>query len=188
MKVKVYRNLHKKCWSVVGPQGKVILRTPAVTILDADFVVRPAGRKAVLETGRKTVHAFVVGTLHAGEAVRKDALTPITYNPKLHETFIRRDTGKAVYCSSVVVLDEVGKAYALLPTEAKPQKRLTTLDFLLHHRKAILSPKNWSELLGVRIYDPDGWRKDDKSFDDPIDLDDFLERLTWSTIGPGVQL
>lgn len=135
-----------------------------------------------LESGRKTVHAFVVGTLCSGKLPSCDGLVPITYNPAKHETFIRRDNDKAVYCSPVVVLDQDGYAYALLTQE--PKSPFKMLNFLFDHRKKILSPKAWASLFGTRIFDPDGWRKDDKSFDEPVGLDEFLDRVELSTIGP----
>lgn len=112
MRVKVYRNLHKKCWSVLGPEGRVILRTPRVAVLDADFVVRQGGRLRVLETGRKAVHAFVVGTLMTNAIPSTDGMVPVTYNPRLNETFIRCDDGAAIHCAGIVILDENGRAYA----------------------------------------------------------------------------
>jgi len=143
-----------------------------------DFVVWPGCRRRVLETGRKMVHAFAVGTLGTGEipSLGINGFTPVTYNPRLHETFIRCDSGEPVYCAASVILDDDGKAYAKLP-----QAKLKTITFLLQHRKAILSPKNWCELLDVKIFDPDGWRKDDKDFEAIIGQE-FLERLSWSTI------
>lgn len=36
----------------------------------------------------------------------------------------------------------------------------------------------------VVILDPDGWRSDGKSFDEPIDLEEFEDRAMSSTIGP----
>lgn len=43
------------------------------------------------------------------------------------------------------------------------------------------TPKEWQEETGITILDPDGWRKDKKSFDEPISEDDWNERMKWST-------
>ena len=48
---------------------------------------------------------------------------------------------------------------------------------------AIKTPAAWCEQLNIKIYDPDGWRHDGKSLDEPIDEDEFLERCMMSTTG-----
>ena len=54
MKVEVYRNLHQKCWSVRDAKtGLVIDHKDNIHIQDATLVVRPAGRKKVLQEQRK---------------------------------------------------------------------------------------------------------------------------------------
>jgi hypothetical protein len=64
MRVKVYRNLHKDCFSVVSVKtGKVIGHADVVELKNAQFRVQPAGRKKVLEQKRKNVHAYLVGEL-----------------------------------------------------------------------------------------------------------------------------
>jgi hypothetical protein len=45
-----------------------------------------------------------------------------------------------------------------------------------------LTPKEWQEKTGITILDPDGWRKDGKSFDEPIDLNEWNERMFISTV------
>jgi len=67
MKVFVYYNLHKSCWSVRasdGPlKGKVIAHAGSVFLRDATFKVSEAGRQRVLKEQRKNVHAGVEGEL-----------------------------------------------------------------------------------------------------------------------------
>ena len=64
MIVDVYRNLHKKTWSIRDRKtGRVVGHQKEVNVLDAKFVVQPSGRARVLQEGRKNVHAFVRGTL-----------------------------------------------------------------------------------------------------------------------------
>jgi len=84
--IEVYRNLHKKCWSV-RQAGKVVAHSPYILLRDAKFVVQPAGREKVLREQKKNVHAFVKGYLvNAKQA--NELITPIewtqsaiTYNP-----------------------------------------------------------------------------------------------------------
>ena len=87
MKVFVYWNLAKKCWSVKaleGPfKGLVVFRTRDLLLTDCTFKVSEAGRQRVLREQRKNVHAGVVGhfSKHVEPAeVPKDPLL-ITYNP-----------------------------------------------------------------------------------------------------------
>ena len=48
-KVRMYWNLHKKIWSVQDCKtGRVTDHVTALTLADAKFVVRPAGRAKVL--------------------------------------------------------------------------------------------------------------------------------------------
>lgn len=62
--VQVYRNLHNDMWSIRDfNTGLVLGHALAVTLTDAKFVVREAGRQRVLQEQRKNVHAFVEGVL-----------------------------------------------------------------------------------------------------------------------------
>jgi hypothetical protein len=108
-KVRVYRNLHKGCWSVQGTDGRVFMRAPIVAVKNARMVVRPAGRRKVLESGKKNVHAFIVGEL---TGVPDKPLAQITYRPQLNETFVRKDTGEAIHNADFVLLAADGRAYA----------------------------------------------------------------------------
>ena len=62
-KIEVYRNLHKKCFSV-RHKGRVVMHlkdTEQLALTNTKFVVQPAGRAKVLREKRKNVHAFVRG-------------------------------------------------------------------------------------------------------------------------------
>lgn len=61
-KVRVYRNLHKDCFSV-KQDGLVRCHANHVTLRDCKFIVSKAGQKRVRDEGRKNVHAFVEGLL-----------------------------------------------------------------------------------------------------------------------------
>jgi len=59
-KVRVYRNLHKKCVSV--KQGSIVrCHATNVVLKDCKFIVSEAGQKRVREEGKKNVHAFIEG-------------------------------------------------------------------------------------------------------------------------------
>lgn len=94
MKVKVYYNLHKHCWSVVNHKTKkVIHHLPELVLTDCVFKVSEAGRQRVLREQRKNVHAFVIGELQA-EPIADYSLVSsqsvIYYNPYKQATFTLR--------------------------------------------------------------------------------------------------
>ena len=94
MKVFVYRNLHKNCWSIKALEGenkgRVIYHAQNVTLSDCKFKVSEAGRQRVLREKRKNVHAGVVGQLtHINTAdVYMPHSMPVTYNPYKYSTFV----------------------------------------------------------------------------------------------------
>jgi hypothetical protein len=87
MRVFVYRNLRKKCFSIKaleGPnKGRVIARRHFVDLTDVTFKVSEAGRQRVLRTGQKNVHAGLVGqwddTLGEAELLHSQV---VRYNPR----------------------------------------------------------------------------------------------------------
>ena len=97
MRVEVYWNLHKKCYSV-RHKGKVIDHVPYVALRDVQWVVQPAGRQRVLRERKKNVHAFARGTWLRGNneldlSNQELGLTkrqPVKYNPYQHKSFVLR--------------------------------------------------------------------------------------------------
>ena len=59
-KVRVYRNLHKDCFSV-KQDGLVRCHADNVTLSDVEFIVSKAGQRRVRDEKKKNVHAFVEG-------------------------------------------------------------------------------------------------------------------------------
>ena len=59
-RVRVYRNLHKKCVSV--KQGSLVrCHATNVVLKDCKFIVSEAGQTRVRNEGKKNVHAFIEG-------------------------------------------------------------------------------------------------------------------------------
>ena len=117
MKVRVYRNLSRNCWSVQDVKtGKVIAHRPAVTLTQAEFVVRQAGRERVLREGKKYVHAFVVGNMlfdtRAVEGLRRNGPLQVGYNPFKAPTFVTKPFGNPIKTAPRVRLDVDGKVWA----------------------------------------------------------------------------
>lgn len=110
MRVFVYRNLHKKCWSVRAlegtDRGRVIAHTMEFTLDDATFKVSVVGRARVLRERQKNVHAGIVGTLVALECfdlrVTGAVSTQVTYDPYQYDSFVEKHTGVRVNNSKIV--------------------------------------------------------------------------------------
>ena len=84
LRVFVYRNLHRDCFSVVDlSTGRVAAHARGVLLRDARFVVREAGRQRALREDRRNVHAGVEGTLviDPDEGWRPRRTTVVSYSP-----------------------------------------------------------------------------------------------------------
>lgn len=116
IKVFVYFNLHKHCWSIKAlsgeSKGRVIGHAHAVEIHDVVFKVSEAGRQRVLREKRKNVHAGIVGTLWAYTPADGGGNIPpvhdvpreaVTYNPYKGPTFTSRQDGRAVHKAGAVI-------------------------------------------------------------------------------------
>ena len=142
MKVDVYRNLHKNCWSVRSREqhdyGKVVAHANSLVLDDAKFVVSQAGRNRVLKEKKKNVHAVVRGDVHDSNMwlyrsswydlnfrLRHDeCLKGITYNPYKKSTFFWEDTEEPIYYSDSVIFNTDMKVYASMVKNLKQLKKL----------------------------------------------------------------
>jgi len=90
-RVQVYRNLHHgqgplHFWSVRSTRsGRVLGVLAYVEIADAELRVQEGARQRAVETHRRSVHAYAVGTLAAWDVdqvpPRPRGLVEVTYNP-----------------------------------------------------------------------------------------------------------
>lgn len=113
MKVFIYRNLHRNCWSIRCQEGenkgKVIHHAESWVLTDAVFRVSHAGRARVLLERRKNVHAGIQGQLQSFQTVDQPndqlALTDgvvVSYNPYRAAHFFRVQDQQAVHKSQIV--------------------------------------------------------------------------------------
>jgi len=90
--LKVYWNLHRKCYSV-QQNGLVVGHTDRIELCDVTFKVSEAGRQRVLKERKKNVHAFVTGYLYDGKEEpnyntrRFPNEIHIVYNPYKYDSF-----------------------------------------------------------------------------------------------------
>ena len=115
----IYRNLHTHTWSQVDRSTGLVASHPhEALILDASFVVQPAGNKKVRKDKKKHVHAFVRGrsfSEHLPNTLEDigDGWQRITYNPYKHTTFVLVEGEIPVRSAKAVVLKADGTAWAL---------------------------------------------------------------------------
>jgi hypothetical protein len=106
MKVFVYFNLHRKCFSVKALEGAskglVIKHATFVALTNVTFKVSEAGRQRVLQEQRKNVHAGVVGTLV--DSLDSVGSERVTYNPYKGSTFVLCGTGDPLLASTSAAL------------------------------------------------------------------------------------
>lgn len=108
MKVKVYRNLHRKCLSVVH-KGYVVAHVDTIALNDVEFKVSEVGRQRVLATKSKNVHAFVTGTVESiNQPYSIDESQPIRYNPYERGEFYNPETGKPIHEASSATVSVKG--------------------------------------------------------------------------------
>lgn len=97
--VKVYRNLHRGCWSVLQ-DGLVKAHTDIAYLIDPVFQVNLNGRARVLVNKAKEVHAWLTGILHKKpESVREIGdmnWSQVKYDPYKFNSFVRADNKEPV--------------------------------------------------------------------------------------------
>lgn len=109
MRVDVYWNLHKKCWSVKH-KGKVVKHLKSLVVNNAKLVVQPAGREKVLREKRKNVHAFVRGDLSSEEAIALGSIERVRYNPYLFGHFFN-SLNEPIFEAPKIHMTEDGKCF-----------------------------------------------------------------------------
>ena len=114
MRVFVYFNLHKKCFSIKALEGdrkgRVVAHSNTVLLESCKFKVSEAGRQRVLREKRKNVHAGVTGVWINGDRVEShyEFLSmvgrQVTYNPYKYDSFVYKTTEQPVDKADVVAM------------------------------------------------------------------------------------
>lgn len=115
MRVFVYFNLHKKCWSVKaleGPdKGRVIAHEDTVNLIRPKFKVSQAGRKRVLKERAKNVHAGVEGIWTRQSLFKVHSrCVEVTYNPYKYSSFVMSSNKYPIYTANFAMLSH-GKVF-----------------------------------------------------------------------------
>lgn len=116
-KVRIYRNLHKKLYSVqekVNGRWKVVEHTNDINLINVTFKVSEAGRQRVIKEKRKNVHAAMIGERFPfipNSPVYRDE---VTYNPYKSPHFMVKSQDKPLDKAKYVQIVN-GKVIAMLP-------------------------------------------------------------------------
>ncbi len=120
MRVFVYFNLHKKCFSIKALEGAkkglVIAHRDTVILTDCRFKVSESGRQRVLREKRKNVHAGVTGIWFEKVFDDKDFEhmsiigQAVTYNPYRYDSFVVKTTEQPVKDARIVALKALANA------------------------------------------------------------------------------
>jgi hypothetical protein len=105
--VQVYKNLHKRMWSV-RQGGRVVFHCNKLILKDCTFRVQPSGRKRVLKKGQKNVHAYVAGFLSNARECRSyedGNYVPVSYDPYKNDSFIDAESGLPILTADFVDMD-----------------------------------------------------------------------------------
>ena len=114
--VWVYRNLTRNLFSVMQG-GLVVAHAERLYLKDVRFHIRHYGRRKVIRTGQKNVHAFIIGHLCDVAEIRlveqkhlkgENDILPyfgVTYNPKRDDCFMNEDRDAEIKTADFVDLD-----------------------------------------------------------------------------------
>lgn len=116
LRVFVYKNLHKDCFSVRSVEtGRVIAHVASLQIRNAIFKVSRKGRERVVSELRKNVHAGIEGELviDPSDLLTEDYFPrPILYDPYRYRFFVDIHGYHVGWASQVYLKD--GKVWATL--------------------------------------------------------------------------
>jgi hypothetical protein len=119
VKVGVYFNLHKNCFSVISREkynyGKILFHSNYIDLKDVNFKVRQAGRSKVIKEQRKNVHAFCYGKIFTGNNIMVNKA--VSYNPYKAPHFFSVNDNKQIDKSDYLmmrVINNKGKLWTAL--------------------------------------------------------------------------
>ncbi len=106
---RIYRNLHKDCFSVMkyNPEKKgyrLHSHVQNMIAQDVQFRVSQAGRHKVLQEKQKNVHAFVYCKSYVTFAEPVPVGDEITYNPYKMETFRIKNSDHPIHKAGSVII------------------------------------------------------------------------------------
>jgi hypothetical protein len=116
-KVRIYRNLHKKLYSVqekVNGRWKVVEHTNNINLINVTFKVSEAGRQRVIKEKRKNVHAAMIGERFPFIPKSFVYRDEVSYNPYKSPYFMAKSEDKPLDKAKYVQIID-GKVIAMIP-------------------------------------------------------------------------
>lgn len=116
-KFKIYRNLNKKCFSILRYDSKkrgyrLFAHEREIYLDSANFKVSQAGRNRVLMERVKNVHAFVLTDSYSTSIPKHRVIDEIYYNPYSCDSFMMLKTEQPIFHYAGVIFKD-GKCYAV---------------------------------------------------------------------------
>ena len=114
--VRVFKNWKLGCYNIMQ-SGKLLASAKQVRLSGVEFLVRSTGRKRMLESGRRNVHAYAVGQLvdyvHPEDPRTLDKIEGrgVSYYPYRYEWFVDNETQTPVVGARMVQFEESGVVY-----------------------------------------------------------------------------
>jgi hypothetical protein len=106
---KIYRNLHRDCFSVLKynkeKKGyRLFSHEKDLVCSDVNFTISKAGRDRVLLEKKKNVHAFVICQNYSIFVEEPKLGDQVYYNPYKMETFQVKATGEPIHSAGTVIM------------------------------------------------------------------------------------
>lgn len=106
---KIYRNLHKDCFSVMrwNPDKRgyrLFAHEKDLVCQDVNFTISKAGREKVLREKQKNVHAFVICQNYTTFVDEPKLGDQVYYNPYKMETFQVKTTDEPIYSTGTLIM------------------------------------------------------------------------------------
>lgn len=113
---RVYQNLNNGLFSIMAiggeHKGLVVGHLDSLRLQNVEVLISKSGQKRAINSGVRTVHAYVVGTLteahvNPSEAIAKK-LRRISYNPFKNENFIYADNPHVAFsgCNEALFINK----------------------------------------------------------------------------------
>ena len=138
-RIEIYRNLHKKCWSIRSMKTRrVIGHAKTIALKDCSMHVSQAGRARVLREKRKNVHATIRGFR---TTKWKGKLLKVSYNPYARGCFVMM--GEEILSSDFCIFNTSGTVWG---TKWDSKDRKLSITTITNDWKNTNSPKIvWSK-------------------------------------------
>lgn len=93
--------------SLTQRSNLVVAYAKTVALRNVEFRVRKGGQQKVRESGRKNVHAFVVGEISSKQSIEGNG-TVVSYNPYRNDTFVEKETQSPIHSCLYAIMEGTG--------------------------------------------------------------------------------